>query len=991
MKRLTAILLTLGIILAIVADSTDFFFHRPYYEYWDLGASSLCVDRAKHFAQLYGSYSRFGWHHPGPIFFYVWAFGEWLFYDLLHLTPAPYNAQTLANLFVTTSFFVATLTVFSRWVSAPARWWFVTGALVLGAMHFGAVPRMPSYDMLLGSSVFTSAWTAHTWVFPFLCLLTAGASVAAGRGEDLPLLALADGFLIHAHIAAPLFVGPISLFAYGGLLILSDARERALATAAGGSAGETARWRPRWRTLGAAWRVYPRVHLVTLAILAFFALPMVIDLFLGDASNLHAVLMHLRTYHGKHKTFKRAVFYFLQFGAYRSYRPHFHYFDHFDTHGTYAYFMYHKKIYAAWLVGVLLLIWTSGVRPALVALGRWRDDEAGLGMYSGMPAAVPGRTRFLALGGILLACSIVLTLYWAVIQDGDMMYYSAWINFAIYYFGLLIVWAEFSSVLALGVRRWRGGALMARPAWGWIERWVPAGVVVLACVLEAHRFRVADSTPEMTRAMHEANLHVIRDAKARNPDGIKMLDLPVFVWPTATGLALEMERQGMPFMVVSYYTIPFPADVVWHPTPEAAQAKMEVWHFDIGRQFKLWHSGMPRWFDPFATLLDHQVAASRQVTPTADGTLSYPLLLDVNLRIVIPDVDPNAPGGASVDLRRNSGRPPAPPYGYAKHPEHGIEVNEVGTCPGFAVGGFGQPESWGSWSDGPGAMLRLRGKPVGPSENVEVAFDVHPFLDPDAHLTSQRMGLALNGTPLGATVRLEDDTKVTYTVPGDLWNRTFGRTVGAALEFGFPDAVSPAILNHDSNADTRQMGVGFRAISFRTVPATNQPPALGLSGPGSQAEIDFKSGGNAATFAADGWYAPETWGTWTSGHRSQIHFRSPLIGGTREVEIAMDIHAVMDNGSMIKGQRLRVSLGDETFDREHIIETGGSLVLTVPAATWNAAVANNAEAVLQLELPDAISPARIDPTGLEQDDRQLGLGIAHIRFRNVPAPVVTAR
>ena len=235
MKRLTAVLLTLGIILAIVADSADFFFHRPYYEYWDLAASSLCVDRAKHFAQLYGSYSRFGWHHPGPIFFYVWAFGEWFFYDFLHLTPAPYNAQTLANLFVTTSFFVAALTVFSRWVAAPARWWFVTGALVLGAVHFGAVSRMPSYDMLLGSSVFSSAWTAHTWVLPFLCLLTAGASVAAGRGTDLPLLAMADGFFIHAHIAAPLFVAPISLFAYGGLLIVSNTREHA--SAAGGNPG----------------------------------------------------------------------------------------------------------------------------------------------------------------------------------------------------------------------------------------------------------------------------------------------------------------------------------------------------------------------------------------------------------------------------------------------------------------------------------------------------------------------------------------------------------------------------------------------------------------------------------------------------------------------------------------------------------------------------------------------------------------------------------
>ena len=990
MKCLTAVLLTLGIILAIVADSTDFFFHRPYYEYWDLGASSLCVDRAKHFEQLYGSYSRFGWHHPGPIFFYIWAFGEWLFYDLLHLTPAPYNAQTLANLFVTASFFVAALTVFSRWMSAPARWWFVTGALVLGAMHFGAVSRMPSYDMLLGSSVFTSAWTAHTWVFPFLCLLTAGASVAAGRGEDLPLLALADGFLIHAHIAAPLFVGPISLFAYGGLLVLSSVRERATVKS---DAVETARWRPRWRMLGAAWHAYPRTHLVTLAILAFFALPIVIDLLLGDASNFHAVLMHLHTYHGKHKTFKRAVFYFLQFGAYRSYRPHYHYFDHFDAHGAYAYFMYHKKIYAAWLIGVLLLVWTSAVRPALIALGHWRDDETDLSASPGTTteSAVPGRTRFLVLSGVLLACSIVLTLYWAVIQDGDMMYYSAWINFAIYYFGLLIVWAEFSSVLALGIERWRVGALTISPVWRWIERWVPVGAVILTCILEARRFRVADSTPEMTRAMHEANLRVIRDAKARNPNGIKVLDEPIFAWPAVTSLALEMERQGMPFMVLGYFPIPFPSDVVWRPTSETTQAKMEVWHLNLGPQFKLWHSGMPRWFYSFGTLLEHQLAAAGKVMPTADGTLTYPLLLDVELRIVIPDVDPNAPLGATIDLRKKNVRPAKPLYDHIRHPEDAIAVVEVGTCPGFAVCGFSEPESWGSWSDGPGAMLRLRGKPVGPSENVEITFDTHPFLAPDAHLTSQRMSLALNGTPLGAMTVLENDAKVTYTVPGDLWNRTFSQKIGAALEFGFPDAVSPAILNHDTSDDPRQMGVGFRTISFRTVRAASNSPLLSAQGPGSQVEINFKSGGNSAAFATEGWYAPETWGTWTSGHQSDLHFYSPLLDGTREMEVTWDIHTVMDTGSGIKGQRLRVKLGDETVDREHIVETGGSILMTVPAAIWNAAVAKDTEAVLCLELPDAISPARIDPTGTDQDERQLGLGIERVRFRNVPAPVVTER
>ena len=161
MKRLTAVLLTLGIILAIVANSADFFFRQPYYEFWDLAANSLAVLRAKHFSELYGSYSRWGFHHPGPVFFYLQALGEWLFFDLLHLTPAPFNAQTLANLCMTATFFVAALHAFSQWLDAPTRRWFIPAALAAGVLHFGAVSRLPSYDVLLGSSVFTSAWTAH--------------------------------------------------------------------------------------------------------------------------------------------------------------------------------------------------------------------------------------------------------------------------------------------------------------------------------------------------------------------------------------------------------------------------------------------------------------------------------------------------------------------------------------------------------------------------------------------------------------------------------------------------------------------------------------------------------------------------------------------------------------------------------------------------------------------------------------------------------------
>ena len=132
-------------------------------------------------------------------------------------------------------------------------------------------------------------------------------------------------------------------------------------------------------------------------------------------------------------------------------------------------------------------------------------------------------------------------------------------------------------------------------------------------------------------------------------------------------------------------------------------------------------------------------------------------------------------------------------------------------------------------------------------------------------------------------------------------------------------------------------------------------------------------------------------GRGASGHVSELHFYSRPVEGTREVEITLDIHSVMETDSGIKGQRVRATLGDKTVDREHFVEGAGSLVLRVSSAAWNAAVADNAEAVLRLEFPDAVSPARIDPTGKEQDGRLLALGVERMSFHNVPVPVVVAR
>jgi hypothetical protein len=205
----------------------------------DSAANSIIVGQAKHFRLLVGNYSRIGFSHPGPAFFYVQAFGEWLGHDVLHLVPTPWNGQALAVLALNSTLVAAALTVIAGW----ARSWVPVG--LVAAVLFG-------YLAVHGELV-AEVWLPLMYFPPFLLLLVAAASVAAGRVGDLPLLALAGGFLVHGHAEFLLFVPVIA------------------------GAGLAAAW---WRLRGALVRQHRRAWLVTLGVAALFALPVAVNLVL---------------------------------------------------------------------------------------------------------------------------------------------------------------------------------------------------------------------------------------------------------------------------------------------------------------------------------------------------------------------------------------------------------------------------------------------------------------------------------------------------------------------------------------------------------------------------------------------------------------------------------------------------------------------------------------------------------------------------------------
>jgi hypothetical protein len=165
-----------------------FLFTTPLYELGDSGANSIIINQAKHFSLLVGNYSRQGFSHPGPAYFYVQAGGEALFHDLLGVVPTPWNGQLLA-IYALNAALLATI------------------AMIV-ASHFRAGWAILVLVALIAwqPGILSDTWMPFLYVLAFLLLLVSSASVAAGRAEHLWAVALSGGLLIHGHVVFLLFV-----------------------------------------------------------------------------------------------------------------------------------------------------------------------------------------------------------------------------------------------------------------------------------------------------------------------------------------------------------------------------------------------------------------------------------------------------------------------------------------------------------------------------------------------------------------------------------------------------------------------------------------------------------------------------------------------------------------------------------------------------------------------------------------------------------------
>ncbi len=236
-------------------------FSVPIHEYTDFAANALQIEKAKHFHELLGNYSRWGFHHPGPAFFYIFAFGEKLFLDVLHLVPAEMNSQILAIILLNTAFLFGTIAILAKYCRSRL---FVPAALSLSLLFIYIVNRT------IAGSAILSIWMPHVLMFPFLFFVTVCAAVAIGEVSKLPLLAFAGLLLLHGHTAQPLFVGTLSVLSIATL------------------------WFRKGRASGLKQFIDDnrRPVITSLILCVVFAMPVVLEAFVDRPNNIQAILVY---------------------------------------------------------------------------------------------------------------------------------------------------------------------------------------------------------------------------------------------------------------------------------------------------------------------------------------------------------------------------------------------------------------------------------------------------------------------------------------------------------------------------------------------------------------------------------------------------------------------------------------------------------------------------------------------------------------------------
>jgi hypothetical protein len=160
----------------------------------DQAIIELYTIRATRLELNVGAYSRFGWNHPGPFFFYLAA-------PLYTASGRRFAAIETTALAINV---LSLVIVGALLVKQP------DASFALGVMAGLGLYVMRFWPLL------TSAWNPYVAILPLALLIVASAACAAGRLSVLPLMVVAACYVVQAHVAFLLPAGAC----IGGAVIL---------------------------------------------------------------------------------------------------------------------------------------------------------------------------------------------------------------------------------------------------------------------------------------------------------------------------------------------------------------------------------------------------------------------------------------------------------------------------------------------------------------------------------------------------------------------------------------------------------------------------------------------------------------------------------------------------------------------------------------------------------------------------------------------------
>ena len=147
----------------------------------DLALTMWDTDRAEHLRLLVGPYSRFRWHHPGPVLSYWLAPFWWL--SNHHLAGLAVGTAVLSALLL------AAMVVAVGRATGTTQAWATAAVLLVVTWRYG-------FDQL------RELWNPAAAVLPLVAVAVFGAAVAAGRRWWLPAVFVVASVAAQSHVGA---------------------------------------------------------------------------------------------------------------------------------------------------------------------------------------------------------------------------------------------------------------------------------------------------------------------------------------------------------------------------------------------------------------------------------------------------------------------------------------------------------------------------------------------------------------------------------------------------------------------------------------------------------------------------------------------------------------------------------------------------------------------------------------------------------------------